>query len=61
MIIAQKASTGPALSFGRIAKPLRGGGGSAAAAGVSSGPVPATVTGSHSATLLARLQNDEGG
>ncbi|KAI6022682.1 P-loop containing nucleoside triphosphate hydrolase protein [Pisolithus marmoratus] len=60
---AQKASSGPALSFGRIAKPLRGGGGSAVAAGVSGGSTAATVSGSSmsSANPLARLQNEEGG
>lgn len=62
---AQKASSGPALSFGRIAKPLRGGGGSAVAAGVPGGPTPtAAASGgnmSSSANPLARLQNEEGG
>lgn len=57
---AQKASSGPALSFGRIAKPLRGGGGSAAVAGATT---PAAVSGGNmsSASPLARLQNEEGG
>ncbi|KIM65288.1 hypothetical protein SCLCIDRAFT_537986 [Scleroderma citrinum Foug A] len=60
---AQKASTGPALSFGRIAKPLRGGGGSAAVAGTTSGSTPGAVSGGSmsSASPLARLQNEEGG
>lgn len=61
---AQKASSGPALSFGRIAKPLRGGGGSAVAAGVPGGPITtAAASGSNmsSANPLARLQNEEGG
>jgi len=59
-ITAQKASSGPALSFGRIAKPLRGGGGSAAVAGTT---IPAAVSGGNmsSASPLARLQNEEGG
>ncbi|KAI6109000.1 P-loop containing nucleoside triphosphate hydrolase protein [Pisolithus croceorrhizus] len=60
---AQKASSGPALSFGRIAKPLRGGGGSAVAAGVPGGTTPTAASGSNmsSANPLARLQNEEGG
>ncbi|KAL4067646.1 P-loop containing nucleoside triphosphate hydrolase protein [Scleroderma citrinum] len=60
---AQKASTGPALSFGRIAKPLRGGGGSSAAVGTTGGPTPAAMSGGNmsSASPLARLQNEEGG
>ncbi|KAG1715698.1 hypothetical protein ID866_1461 [Astraeus odoratus] len=60
---AQKASSGPALSFGRIAKPLRGGGGSAAAATIAggSGSVTASAGNVSSANPLTRLQNEEGG
>ncbi|TFY82627.1 hypothetical protein EWM64_g1390 [Hericium alpestre] len=54
---AQKAATASPLNFGRIAKPLRGGGG--AAAGAASGPTPITGGGA-SANPLARLQNEEG-
>lgn len=56
---AQKAATSPALSFGRIAKPLRGGGG-AAAAGVSIG-TPISGGGVSGSNPLTRLQNEEGG
>ncbi|KAF8201817.1 kinesin heavy chain [Pholiota molesta] len=52
---AQKAVTSSTLNFGRIAKPLRGGGG---ANNVSS-PVTSTPAGP-SANPLARLQNEEG-
>ncbi|KAF8559592.1 kinesin heavy chain [Imleria badia] len=59
---AQKASNTSTLSFGRIAKPLRGGGGSAAAAGISGGSTQATGgSGPSSANPLARIQNEEGG
>ncbi|KAH7889680.1 P-loop containing nucleoside triphosphate hydrolase protein [Phlebopus sp. FC_14] len=54
---AQKAST---LSFGRIAKPLRGGGGSSVAAGATSGPIPVSGGGPPLANPLARIQNEEG-
>ncbi|KAH7914711.1 P-loop containing nucleoside triphosphate hydrolase protein [Hygrophoropsis aurantiaca] len=57
---AQKASNAPALSFGRIAKPLRGGGGSAATSGITGNPVPVPGGGASSANPLARLQNEEG-
>ncbi|KAF8964703.1 kinesin heavy chain [Flammula alnicola] len=52
---AQKAVTTSTLNFGRIAKPLRGGGG---ANNVSS-PI-ASTTGGSPANPLARLQNEEG-
>lgn len=51
---AQKAVTSSPIGFGRIAKPLRGGGG----LGVPTS-VPVPVTGGGSA--LARLQNEEAG
>ncbi|EGN95951.1 hypothetical protein SERLA73DRAFT_170395 [Serpula lacrymans var. lacrymans S7.3] len=57
---AQKASTTSTLNFGRIAKPLRGGGGSAAAAGVMGGAMPVSGASASSANPLARLQNEEG-
>ena len=52
---AQKAASGSPLSFGRIAKPLRGGGGSAAAATTGAGPASPSM-----ANPLARVQNEEG-
>ncbi|KAG7092475.1 hypothetical protein E1B28_008827 [Marasmius oreades] len=55
---AQKTVSSP-LSFGRIAKPLRGGGGSA-----FSSSVPAPISGAGnppSASPLSRLQNEEAG
>ncbi|EPT06161.1 hypothetical protein FOMPIDRAFT_1021204 [Fomitopsis schrenkii] len=56
---AQKAATSSTLSFGRIAKPLRGGGGSAAAsAAIASASPPLAGT---NANPLARLQNEESG
>lgn len=55
---AQKAATTSSLSFaGRIAKPLRGGGG---AAPVPSGPTPISGGGAAYGSPLARLQNEEG-
>lgn len=60
--IAQKASNTSTLSFGRIAKPLRGGGGSAAVAGITSGSTQATGgSGPSSTNPLTRIQNEEGG
>ncbi|KAH9856980.1 kinesin heavy chain [Lenzites betulinus] len=53
---AQKAASSSPLSFGRIAKPLRGGGGNAAAI-TSTGPSPTAG----SASPLARLQNEDSG
>ncbi|KAI9571537.1 kinesin heavy chain [Boletus coccyginus] len=60
---AQKASNTSTLSFGRIAKPLRGGGGgSAAAAGITGSSMQATGgSGPSSAHPLTRIQNEEGG
>ncbi|KAI0818737.1 kinesin heavy chain [Irpex lacteus] len=52
---AQKAASSP-LSFGRIAKPLRGGGGAAPANPASS---TSPTLGASSANPLTRLQNDE--
>ncbi|KAI0062276.1 kinesin heavy chain [Artomyces pyxidatus] len=54
---AQKAATTSTLSFGRIAKPLRGGGGSGPTP--VAGPTP-IAGGGASANPLARLQNEEG-
>ncbi|ESK97002.1 kinesin heavy chain [Moniliophthora roreri MCA 2997] len=56
---AQKAASSP-LSFGRIAKPLRGGGGSVP---LSSVPVPISGGGgsASSANPLSRLQSEEAG
>ncbi|KIJ17423.1 hypothetical protein PAXINDRAFT_168086 [Paxillus involutus ATCC 200175] len=56
---AQKASNTSTLSFGRIAKPLRGGGGSAAASGITGASTPGG--GAPSANALTRIQNEEGG
>lgn len=55
-VSAQKAASSSPLSFGRIAKPLRGGGGNAAAI-TSTGPSPTAG----SANPLARLQNEDSG
>ncbi|KAG6850993.1 hypothetical protein H0H93_004480 [Arthromyces matolae] len=59
---AQKAVTGSTLSFGRIAKPLRGGGGAAGPAVATTGMSPATMGGGVGVgnSAIARLQNDEG-
>ncbi|KAF8894635.1 kinesin heavy chain [Infundibulicybe gibba] len=54
---AQKASTSSPLNFGRIAKPLRGGGGNTTPASI---PMPISG-GAPSANPLARVQNEEGG
>jgi len=54
---AQKAASSP-LSFGRIAKPLRGGGGAPAAASI---PTPISGGGGNSSSPLGRLQNEESG
>ncbi|KAJ3738620.1 hypothetical protein DFH05DRAFT_1597578 [Lentinula detonsa] len=54
--IAQKAASSP-LNFGRIAKPLRGGGGAA-----NSTSIPPSISGgSNSSSPLGRLQNEESG
>lgn len=55
-VSAQKAASSSPLSFGRIAKPLRGGGGNAAAI-TGTGPSPTAG----SANPLARLQNEDSG
>ncbi|KAF8628371.1 hypothetical protein AX15_003901 [Amanita polypyramis BW_CC] len=55
---AQKAAAASPLSFGRIAKPLRGGGGSQQPPiGTTSG----ITAGSLNANPLSRIQNEEGG
>jgi len=54
-LAAQKIVASSPLSFGRIAKPLRGGGGVSSSTGTIQ-PVAAS-----SANPLARLQNEEGG
>ncbi|EIM90052.1 kinesin heavy chain [Stereum hirsutum FP-91666 SS1] len=51
---AQKAAATSSLSFGRIAKPLRGGGGAPTAGG------PTPISGGQSGNPLSRLQNEEG-
>lgn len=53
--VAQKVPASSSLSFGRIAKPLRGGGGAA--------PSPTTASAGPSITSnpLARIQNEEAG
>jgi kinesin family protein 5 len=56
LILAQKAAVSSSLNFGRIAKPLRGGGG---LSNVASPVVP--PVGTSSASALSRLQNEEGG
>ncbi|KAH9926211.1 kinesin heavy chain [Fomitopsis serialis] len=56
---AQKAATSSTLSFGRIAKPLRGGGGSAAASAAMTNTSPSLA--GNNASPLARLQNEESG
>ncbi|KAK0228557.1 kinesin heavy chain [Armillaria fumosa] len=55
---AQKAATTSSLNFGRIAKPLRGGGGTAPPTSV---PVPISGGGGSNANPLARLQSEETG
>lgn len=57
VFLAQKAVTSSPLSFGRIAKPLRGGGGANAS---GTGTSPNSSASSSSANPLARLQNEEG-
>ncbi|KAG2753199.1 kinesin heavy chain [Suillus brevipes Sb2] len=54
---AQKTSS--PINFGRIAKPLRGGGGSAAAPGPVATPAPVSG-GAPSGNALARVQNEDG-
>ena len=54
---AQKAAGSSPLNFGRIAKPLRGGGGASAA--TADGPIP--ISGGGAANPLTRIQNEEGG
>jgi kinesin family member 5 len=53
-VLAQKSATSSSLNFGRIAKPLRGGGGVPAS-------TPTPITGGTSASPLARLQNEDTG
>ncbi|KAJ6496724.1 kinesin heavy chain [Mycena vitilis] len=54
---AQKTASSSPLNFGRIAKPLRGGGGTGAPASI---PTPISGGGG-SANPLARIQNEDGG
>ncbi|KAJ7285812.1 kinesin heavy chain [Mycena rebaudengoi] len=54
---AQKAASSSPLNFGRIAKPLRGGGGTGAPASI---PTPISGGGGN-ANPLTRLQNEDGG
>jgi kinesin family member 5 len=57
MNLAQKAAAASPLSFGRIAKPLRGGGGSQQpSVGATSNITP----GGSNANPLSRIQNEEG-
>ena len=58
---AQKASVTSTLSFGRIAKPLRGGGGTSAMGTTNAAPTPITGGGISTSNPLARLQNDDAG
>ncbi|KAE9391655.1 kinesin heavy chain [Gymnopus androsaceus JB14] len=53
---AQKAASSP-LSFGRIAKPLRGGGGAPTSTSI---PTPISGGGGNPSSPLGRLQNEEG-
>ena len=55
---AQKAATSSPINFGRIAKPLRGGGGAAPSAPTASGPSGGF---SGSVNPLARVQNEDSG
>lgn len=57
-LAAQKAASASPLTFGRIAKPLRGGGGSGNPTSV---PVPITGGGGSSANPVSRLQSEESG
>ena len=57
-LVAQKAAVPGSLSFGRIAKPLRGGGGAAPAASTS--PISLAGAGASPSNPLARLQNEDG-
>ncbi|KAF9464722.1 kinesin heavy chain [Collybia nuda] len=56
---AQKAAASSPLNFGRIQKPLRGGGGG----GLASASIPTPITGGGASAInpLTRLQNEEGG
>ena len=55
-LLAQKAVASSSLNFGRIAKPLRGGGGTGA---VSAQTLPSS--GGGPANPIARLQNEDAG
>ena len=59
-LLAQKAVASSSLNFGRIAKPLRGGGGTGA---FSAQTLPATLpsSGGGPANPIARLQNEDAG
>ena len=52
---AQKATSSSSLNFGRIAKPLRGGGGAPPAS------TPTPIAGGGISNPLTRIQNDEAG
>ena len=56
ILLAQKAVASSSLNFGRIAKPLRGGGGTGA---VSTQTLPSS--GGGPANPIARLQNEDAG
>jgi hypothetical protein len=57
--VAQKAATStPSLGFGRIAKPLRGGGGGPT---IGTGSVLAPISGGGASNQLNKLQSEEGG
>jgi kinesin family member 5 len=56
--IAQKAAASTTLNFGRIAKPLRGGGGSAS---TPTNTAPTPLAGGGGGNPIARLQSEETG
>lgn len=57
IFLAQKAVASSPLNFGRIAKPLRGGGGT----GLVSAQISPSSSGGPSANPITRLQNEEAG
>ena len=61
-LLAQKAVASSSLNFGRIAKPLRGGGGGGTGA-VSAPTLPTTLPSSSGgpSNPIARLQNEDAG
>ena len=59
--LASKPAAGATLNFGRIAKPLRGGGGAAATGqGTAGGQAAFLAGGAVPASPLGRLQGEEG-